>query len=144
MNIEQLCEYLNEIGIIDLNNLKNFLKIISTFTNNNTNNYSENDLYLISLFAYLRGINKSDKNLYILCGNIINSYNRYALLKKSNFLYNFKNILNYKILQRFKYFMLSLYKKYPSKNYPSNRNQYKNNINNKKNKIHNNTCTNNF
>ena len=145
MNVEQLCEYLNEIGIVDINNLKNYLTIISTFINNNSNNYSENDLYLISLFAYLRGINKSDKRLYILCANIINSYNRYALLKKYNFLYNFKNILYYKILQRFKSFMISLYKKYPFKNYHSNRyHNNKNNIGNKKNKSYNNTCSNNF
>ena len=140
MNVEQLCEYLNEIGIVDINNLKNYLTIISTFINNN---YSENDLYLISLFAYLRGINKNDKNLYILCANIINSYNRYSLLKKYNFLYNFKKILYYKIIQRFKYFMISLYKKFPFKNYNSNR-YHNNNINNKKNKIHNNSCSNNF
>jgi hypothetical protein len=85
MNIEQLCEYLNEVGILDINNIKNYLEMFTNIIGSNCRNKSINDVYKISLFAYFRGINNSDKNLYILCSNIINSYNRYNLIKKYNF-----------------------------------------------------------
>ena len=139
MNIEQLCEYLNEVGILDINNIKNYLEMFTNIIGSNCRNKSINDVYKISLFAYIRGINNSDKNLYILCSNIINSYNRYNLIKKYNFLYHFKRLLYCKILSRFKYFMISLYKKYPFKSYNSNRYH-----NNKKNKNKGNTYSNKF
>ena len=139
MNVLQICDYLNEIGILDINNIKNYLALISNIKNNNSNYKTINDIYRISLFAYFKGINNNDKNLYFLCSNIINSYNKYYLIKKYNFLHNLKKIVYYKILQRFKYFMISLYRKYPRKNYHSNIK-----YNNKKNKIQNNTCSNRF
>ena len=139
MNVLQICNYLNEIGILDIENVKNYLSLISNINNNKSNDKSINDIYKISLFVFLRGINNSDKNLYLLCANVINSYNKYSLIKKYNFLNNFKRILYYRILQRFNYFIISIYKKFPFKNYKSNA-YYKN----KKNKVQNNTCSNNF
>ena len=140
MSIEQICDYLNEIGILDINNIKNYLMIATNIVNNNTSNKSIKEIYIISLFAYLKGINNNDKNLYFLCNNIINSYSRYSLIKKYDFLCNLKRILYYKILQKFKHFMSSLYRVFPFKNYKSNKNYYKN----KKKKIQNNTCSNAF
>ena len=139
MNIAQICDYLNEIGILNLENIKSYLTMISNIVNDNYNNKSINDIYIISLFAYLRGINKNDKYLYAFSTNIINSYNRYILIKKYNYLINLKKILYYKILQRLKYFMISLYKKFPFRNYNTNRNQNK-----KKTKNYNKTFSNNF
>ena len=136
MNLAQICSYLNEVGILDINNIKNYLSMTTNIINDNeNNNRSNNDIYKISLFAYLRGINTNDRNLYLLCTNVINSYNRYILIKKYNYLHHFKKILYYKILQRFKYFTIALFKKFPFKNFNANRN-----YNNKKN----NTCSNRF
>ena len=53
MNIQQLCDYLNEIGIIDMNNIKHFLQISTYMMNDKINNQSIksiNDIYKISLF----------------------------------------------------------------------------------------------
>ena len=139
MSIEQICDYLNEIGILDINNIKNYLTMATNIINDNSSNKSIKEIYKISLFAYLKGINNNEKNLYFLCTNIINSYSRYILIKKYNFLCNLKRILYYRILQRFKYFMISLYKIFPFKNHNSN-----NNYKNKKSKIKNNTCSDTF
>ena len=138
MNLAQICSYLNEVGILDINNIKNYLTMTTNIVNND-NNRSNNDIYKISLFAYLRGINNNDKNLYFLCTNIINSYNRYILIKKYNYLHHFKKIIYYKIFQRFNYFTISLFRNFPFKAYHTNRYH-----NNKNNVTHNNTSTNRF
>ena len=117
MNIEQICEYLNEIGILDMNSIKDYLTLTTNIFNENRNYKSINDVYKISLFAFLRGVNNDDKSLYFLCSNIISSYNRYNLIKKYKFLHYFKKLLYYKICQRFNYFIMSLSKKLYYKNH---------------------------
>ena len=139
MNIEQICDYLNEIGILDMNNIKTYLTLTTNLLNQNTKYKSSIDIYKISLFAYIKGLNNDDKNLYFLCTNIINSYKRYNLIKKYNTLFHLKKILYYKIFQRFNYFMVSLYKKFTYKSYHLNK-YHKN----KKNIIQSNTCSNRF
>ena len=110
MNIEQICEYLNEIGILDMNSIKDYLILTTNILNENRKYKSINDVYKISLFAFLRGVNNDDKSLYFLCSNIINSYNRYNLIKKYKFLHYFKKLLYVKICQRFNCFIMSLSK----------------------------------
>ena len=142
MNIQQLCDYLNEIGIIDMNNIKHFLQISTYMMNDKINNQSIksiNDIYKISLFSYIREIINDDKKLYKTCANIINSYKRYIILKKYNSLFLFKKIIYLKVYQRYKTFITLLYKKFPFKSYRTNKYHQ-----NKKKKINNKTCTNNF
>mgnify|MGYP006873050183 CR=1 FL=1 len=139
MNIEQICEYLNEIGILDMNTIKDYLTLTTNILNENRKYKSINDIYKISLFAFLRGANNDDKALYFLCSNIINSYNRYNLIKKFKFLNHFKKLLYYKICQRFNCFIMSLSKRFYSK-----RNQDKTNCKSTKKIRYNNTCSNRF
>ena len=50
MNIQQLCDYLNEIGIIDMNNIKHFLQISTYMINDKINKQSKksiNDFLMI-------------------------------------------------------------------------------------------------
>ena len=124
MNIQQLCDYLNEIGIIDIDNIKQFLEITTYMINNNIQNESNksiSDIYKIALFSYIRGINEDDKNLFFTCSNIINSYKRFIILKKYNSLFLFKKLIYLKIYQRYKSFLISLYKKFPFKSYHTNK-----------------------
>ena len=142
MNIQQLCDYLNEIGIIDMNNIKHYLQISTYMINDKINKQSKksiNDIYKISLFSYIREIINDDKKLYKTCANIINSYKRYIILKKYNSLFLFKKIIYLKVYQRYKTFLTLLYKKFPFKSYRTNKYHQ-----NKKKKINNKTCTNNF
>ena len=124
MNIQQLCDYLNEIGIIDIDNIKHFLEITTYMLNNNLQNESNksiNDIYKIALFSYIREINEDDKNLFFTCSNIINSFKRFIILKKYNSLFLFKKLVYLKIYQRYKSFLISLYKKFPFKSYHTNK-----------------------
>jgi len=124
MNIQQLCDYLNEIGIIDIDNIKQFLEITTYMINNNIQNESNksiSDIYKIALFSYIREINEDDKNLFFTCSNIINSYKRFIILKKYNSLFLFKKLIYLKIYQRYKSFLISLYKKFPYKSYHTNK-----------------------
>ena len=136
MNIQQLCDYLNEIGIIDMNNIKYFLHISTQMINNNKSKESVSDIYKIALFTYIKRINENNKNLYFTCSNIINSYKRYIILKKYNSLFLFKKIIYLKIFERYKSFFISLYKKFPFKNYHTN--NYHQNKKNKKSKTYSN------
>ena len=124
MNVQQLCEYLNEIGIIDMDNMKNFLNITTYMLDNNVNNQSDKsikEIYKIALFSYIRELNKNDKNLFFTCSNIINSYKRFIILKKYNSLFLFKKLIYLKIYERYKNFLISLYKKFPFKTYRENK-----------------------
>ena len=50
MNIQQLCDYLNEIGIIDMNNIKHYLQISTYMINDKINKQSKksiNDFLMI-------------------------------------------------------------------------------------------------
>ena len=124
MNIQQLCDYLNEIGIIDIDNIKHFLEITTYMINNNIQNESNksaNDIYKMALFSFIREINEDDKNLFFTCSNIINSFKRFIILKKYNSLFLFKKLIYLKIYQRYKSFLISLYKKFPFKSYHTNK-----------------------
>ena len=110
MNVQQLCDYLNEIGIIDMNNIKHFLYISTYMMNKNESKKSILDIYKIALFSYIKKINENNNNLYFTCSNIINSFKRYTILKKYNSLFLFKKIIYLKIYERYKSFLISLYK----------------------------------
>ena len=127
MNVQQLCDYLNEIGIIDMNNIKHFLYISTYMMNKNESKKSILDIYKIALFSYIKKINENNNNLYFTCSNIINSFKRYTILKKYNSLFLFKKIIYLKIYERYKSFLISLYKKYPyhTNNYHQNKNKKK-------------------
>ena len=122
MNIEQFCEYLNEIGILEMRDLTNFLtnttNLICLNNKNNPQNkiQSINEIFKISLFNHLRFYTQEDSLIFTLSGNIIKSFKQYQLIKKYNSLLLFRKILSFKILQRFSYFFYSLIKKFKFKN----------------------------
>ena len=135
MNVQQLCEYLNEIGILEMKDLTNFLtnttNLICLNNKNNPQNkiQSINEIFKISLFNHLRFYTKEDPLLFTLSGNIIKSFKQYSLIKKYNSLLFFRKILSYKILQRFSYFIFSVIKQYKYNNNSTIKN--KNNKSNK-------------
>ena len=90
MKIEEMCEYLNELGILSIKNTPLFLSIYSGLignkiqNKNNTrnNNNIENNKLTIILFAFLKKIISNDKELYELCSNIINSHSKNKIIKQ--------------------------------------------------------------
>ena len=126
MKIEELCQYLNELGILSLKNTPLFLSIYSGLIGNNKqdnikakkNNNIENNKLTIILFAFLKKIISNDKELYELCSNIIHSHKKNKLIKLYQGICFFNKIIFYQIKNRFNHFLSLLFtKKYPKRKY---------------------------
>ena len=80
MKIEEICQYLNELGILSIKNTPLFLSIYSGLIKNklksNKNNNIESNQLTIILFAFLKKIIINDKELYELSSNIIHSHKK--------------------------------------------------------------------
>ena len=126
MKIQEICEYLNEFGILSIKNTPLFLSIYSglissnkEFKNNlNKNIDSENNKLKIILFAYLKKILSNDKELYELCSNIINSHSKNKIIKQYQGICFLNKVIFYQIKNRFNHFLFLLFKrKYPKRKY---------------------------
>ena len=106
MKIEKICEYLNEIGIIEYENINEFLNIYSTL---NKSNYSSKENKIIDTLKIYLNNNFVNKNqISKLCGNIISSFNNYQLISKYQNLNNMNSILLSKLRNRYIIFFLNL------------------------------------
>ena len=122
MKIEQICQYLNELGILSIKNTSLFLSIYSGLPQNkvNTNrkhNLENNELIII-LFAFLKKIISNDKELYELCSNIINSHSKNRLIKLYQGICFLNKVIYHQVKNRFNHFLFLLFtKKYPKRKY---------------------------
>ena len=122
MKIEKICEYLNEIGILDINTTPIFLSLYSGFKISNkkyklSKNVEENTLKII-LFAYLKRVISNDKALYQICSNIISSHNKNKIIQLYQGICFLNKVLFYQIKSRFNHFLFLLFKKkYPKRKY---------------------------
>ena len=122
MKIEEICQYLNELGILSIKNTPLFLSIYSGLVKNNLksikNNKIENNQLTIILFAFLKKIITNDKELYELSSNIIHSHKKNKLIRQYQGIYFFKKIIYHQIKNRFNHFLFLLFtKKYPKRKY---------------------------
>ena len=123
MKIEEICEYLNELGILDIKHTSLFLSIYSNFIMNNNNKfqqsqYSEDNTMKIILFAFLKKIISNDKELYEVSSNIISSYNKNKIVRLYQGICFFNKLIFYQIKNRFNHFLFLLFKKkYPKRKY---------------------------
>ena len=115
MKIEEICEYLNELGILDIKHTPIFLSLYSNFHVNNTKfkqtHNSEDNTYKIILFAFLKKAISNEKELYQICSNIISSYNKNRLVRLYQGICFLKKVLFYQIKNRFNHFLFLLFKK---------------------------------
>ena len=128
MKIEKICEYLNEIGILEYENINIFLDIYSKL--NNGNYTTELDKIRDTLIMYLNNNFIKNNSLPILCQSIVSSYNNYQLILKYRTINNMKNILFNKIKNNyinffFKFSLFLLKKDRKSKRNISKRNSKK-------------------
>ena len=156
MKIEELCQYLNELGILDIKHTSIFLSLYSNFMLNNKQSknpqYSEGNTLKIILFAYLKKIVLNDKELYQICSNIINLYTKNKLIRLYQGICFLKKVLFYQIKSKFNHFLFLLFKKkYPKRKYfpynpnyaaksnsKSNDKRYQRSFNNENRRINNN------
>ncbi len=94
MKIKKICEYLSEIGILEIKDINYFLKIYSQIEQNKCKR--EIDRLKITLFSYLNSISKNDNLLFSICRNIIDSYLKTQLVLKYKSLNSLSNIFKNK------------------------------------------------
>ena len=122
MKIEEICEYLNELGILDIKHTSVFLNFYSGFIMNNKqfkkNNFSEDNTFKIILFTYLKNIISNDKELYEMCSNIISSHTKNKLIRQYHGICFLNKVLFFQIKNKFNHFLFLLFKKkYPKRKY---------------------------
>ena len=126
MKIEEICDYLNELGILSIKNTPLFLSIYTSLVSNNNQNKNnlrknsniENNKLTTILFAFLKKINSNDKELYELCSNIINLHSKNKLIKQYQGICFLNKVIFYQIKNRFNHFLFLLFKKkYPKRKY---------------------------
>ena len=106
MEIEKICQYLNEIGILEYENINIFLKIYSSL--NKKKYSSEINRIIDTLKIYLSNNFIKNNQISKLCESIIFSYNNYQLISKYQSLNNMNNILLSKLRMVYIKFFLNL------------------------------------
>ena len=122
MKIEEICQYLNELGILSIKNTPLFLSIYSGQLQNkhksNKNYNIENNNLTIILFAFLKKVFSNDKELYELSSNIIHSHTKNKLIRQYQGICFLNKIIYHQIKNRFNHFLFILFtKKYPKRKY---------------------------
>ena len=117
MKIEEICDYLNELGILSIKNTPLFLSIYTSLVTNNNqnkdnlrkNNHIENNKLTTILFAFLKKINSNDKELFELCSDIINLHSKNKLIKQYQGICFLNKVIFYQIKNRFNHFLFLLF-----------------------------------
>lgn len=95
MKIKKICEYLCDIGLLEIKDINYFLQIYSQIENNKCKR--ELDKLKISLFSYFNIVSKNDNQLFKLCRNIVDSFINNKIILKYRTLNSLYNLLNNKI-----------------------------------------------
>ena len=106
MKIKKICEYLSDIGLLQMTDINQFLTIYSQIEQNKCK--KETDRLKISLFSYINTMSKDDNQLFNMCRNIIDSFLNNQIVLKFRNLNNFCNILKNKISLRYNTFFYKL------------------------------------
>ena len=95
MKIKKICEYLCDIGLLEIKDINYFLKIYSQIEKNKCKR--ELDKLKISLFSYFNIVSKNDNQLIKLCRNIVDSFINNQIVLKYRTLNSLCNLFNNKI-----------------------------------------------
>ena len=118
MNIGKICDYLYDIGVLDVNSIEDFLLLHENISRDSTNNNSDN--LALTLNLYLTQKFNSKQGLVKLSENIINSFSNHIVINRYNRLKILYNILLSKMKLRYTLFFSKInffiYKKYISEN----------------------------
>ena len=121
MKIEKICDYLNNIGILQLESINNFLKIYSQLSQNKYK--SKSDKFILALFSYITLLSKNEQLLYKTCSNIVNNYSNNMILHRYHTLQIFNNIIKTKLHSKYILFFFKL-NLYISSRKGKNKNRY--------------------
>ena len=104
--MEKLCEYFNDIGLLELNNINTFLKIYSNISPNNYDNKNERIVH--ALYSYLSLITKNDQQLYDISKNVVDSFSNNQIVNRYKGLNLINNIFRTKLHSRFNLFLFKI------------------------------------
>ena len=95
MKIKKICEYLCDIGLLEIKDINYFLQIYSQIENSKCKR--ELDKLKISLFSHFNNVSKNDNQLFKLCRNIVDSFINNQIVLKYRTLNSLCDLLNNKI-----------------------------------------------
>ena len=102
MNIGKICDYLYDIGILELDSIKDFLNLYSNLTLDKTRDNSTN--IIMALSSYLSKKMKSEQDLNKLSENIITSFSNQNIINRYKSLKIIIKIFNSKLNMRYSSF----------------------------------------
>ena len=106
-NSIKLCEYFNEIGLIDPENINTFLNIYSDVIRTSEKK-EETEFLKIALFSYMKLILEDDKTLFDYIERTITSFNNHKLIAKYKALKEIKSNIYFKLRNLFNFFFFKL------------------------------------
>ena len=106
-NSVKFCEYFNEIGLIDYDNVNTFLNIYSDVVRTSQNK-DENDFLKIALFTYMKLISEDDKTLFDFIKRTLIAYNNHQLISRYKVLKELKSLFYFRLRNIFNFFFFKL------------------------------------
>ena len=126
INSMKICEYFNDIGLIDYDNVNLFLNICSEIIKKN--NFKKNsDIFITSLFSYMKIISKNEKQLFEYSNRTINAFYNNQLISKYKAIRIIKTIFFFKLKEQLLNFLFKLNR---INNQKAKSNKYNNYLNN--------------
>ena len=106
-NSIKFCEYFNEVGLIDYDNVNTFLNIYSDVVRTSQNK-DENDFLKIALFTYMKLISEDDKTLFDFIKRTLIAYNNHQLISRYKVLKELKSLFYFRLRNIFNFFFFKL------------------------------------
>ena len=95
-NSMKICEYFNDIGLVDYDNVNLFLDIYSEIVKKN-NLKNINDILTTALFSFMKIISKDEKQLFDYANRTINAFYNNQLISKYKAIRTIKTVLFLKL-----------------------------------------------
>ena len=106
----KICEYFNDIGLVDYDNVNLFLDIYSEIVKKN-NLKNINDILTTALFSFMKIISKDERQLFDYANRTINAFYNNQLISKYKAIRTIKTVLFLKLKNLLTNFLFKLNKK---------------------------------
>ena len=106
----KICEYFNDIGLVDYDNVNLFLNIYAEIIRKN-NLKKKSDILRTALFSFMKIISKDEKQLFEYADRTINAFYNNQLISKYKAIRTIKTVLFLKFKNLFTNFLFKLSRK---------------------------------
>ena len=125
-NSMKICEYFNDIGLVDYDNVNLFLDIYSEIVKKN-NLKNINDILTTALFSFMKIISKDEKQLFDYANRTINAFYNNQLISKYKAIRTIKTVLFLKLKNLLTNFLFKLNRKNKQQIKKKNKTNYNSN-----------------